>query len=442
MFELEGPTFASCDRVTRRHALQIGFLGLGGLSLADLLRNRAAAGADPHHRSATTSVIYIELAGGPSHFETYDPKPDAPAEYRGPLSSVATRIPGVRFSQYFVQQAKLANQLAVVRSISHPNSSHESSAHLTQTGYYLRDRQNRENEMPAAGAVVARVRDANAEGVPPYVAIPRTMRAGSAAYLGKGFNPFETGGDPSKKNFKVNNLALVKNMSLERLSQRRELLTSLDSVRRVVDSRGASGAMDQFSEQAFEMVAGPRARKAFDLDAENAKLRAAYGEHPTGQSLLLARRLVESGVTFVTVRVGGWDDHQQIASKIKQKAPAFDQGVAALVRDLKQRGLSRDVLVIAMGEFGRTPRVNRTAGRDHWGAAMSVLVAGGGLKMGQVVGSTNSKGETPNSAPYRPENVLAMAYRHLGVDTHQTFNDFSGRPRYVLENHRLITELL
>jgi hypothetical protein len=313
---------------------------------------------------------------------------------------------------------------------------------LTQTGYYLRDRQNRENEMPCVGAVAARIVGAHAEGVPPYVAIPRVMRAGSAAYFGKGHNPFETGGDPSKPNFKVNNLALVKNMSLDRLADRRHLLTSLDSVRQIVDSRGASGAIDEFTDQAFEMVTGPRAREAFAIDSESAKARKAYGNHVTGQSLLLARRLVEAGVTFVTVRVGGWDDHQQIAAKIKSKAPAYDTGVAALIRDLHQRGLDQQVLVVAMGEFGRTPRVNRTAGRDHWGSAMSVMMAGGGLRTGQVVGSTNSKGETPVESPYRPENVLAVVYRHLGIDPHSTFNDFSGRPRYLLEEHRLIEEVI
>lgn len=440
MLEFQGRAFDCCDRVSRRNALKVGLLGLGSLSLADLLRLRADAAAKPAAGDGA-SVIYIELAGGPSHFETYDPKPDAPAEYRGPLSSVATKIPGARFSQYFTQQAKIAEKLAVIRSVWHPNGSHETSAHLTQTGYYLRDRQNRENEMPCVGAIAARVRGANAEGVPPYVAIPRVMRAGDAAYLGKGNNPFETGGDPSKKGFKVNNLALVKNMSLDRLADRRHLLTSLDSVQRIADARGASGAIDQFTEQAFEMVTGPRAREAFDIEREPDKVRKAYGNHVTGQSLLLARRLVEAGVTFVTVRVGGWDDHQQIASKIKAKAPAYDQGVAALVRDLHDRGLDRQVLVVAMGEFGRTPRVNRTAGRDHWGSAMSVLLAGGGLRTGQIVGATNSKGETPIESPYRPENVLAMLYRHLGIDPHATFNDFSGRPRYVLEEAGLIGEL-
>lgn len=441
MLNLLGRTHGFCDGVSRRDLLKVGALGLGGLTLPGLLRARAAAAAEGKD-VRRTSVIYIELAGGPSHFETYDPKPTAPREYRGPLGSVATKLPGVRFSECMVEQAKIADRLAVIRSIHHESSSHQTSAHLTQTGYYLRDRQNRDNEMPCAGAVSARLRGANVSGVPAFVSIPTVMRYGSAAYLGKGHNPFETGGDPNKKNFTVNNLSLVKSLSLDRLENRRTLLAAFDSTRRVVDTQGVSGAMDDFTAQAFELVTGDRARDAFAIEREKDKVRDRYGRSTTGQSLLLARRLVQAGVGFVTVRVGGWDDHTKIKDRILSKAPALDQGVAALVKDLTALGLDRDVLVIAMGEFGRTPRVNKNAGRDHWGSVMSVLVAGGGLKMGQVIGSSNAKGEIPQSSPYRPEDVLAMAYRHLGIDPEQTFNDLSGRPRYILERRELITELI
>lgn len=441
MFKLFGRRHEFCDGVSRRDLLKVGALGLGGLTLPGLMRARAAAAAEGRE-VRRTSVIYIELAGGPSHFETYDPKPSAPREYRGPLGSVATKLPGVRFSECMVEQAKIAHRLAIIRSVQHDSSSHETSAHLVQTGYYLRDRQNRENEMPCVGAVAARLCGANVSGVPAYVAVPSMMRAGAAAYLGKGFNAFETGGDPNKKNFQVNNLSLVKTLSLDRLESRRTLLTALDSSRRVVDNRGVSGAMDNFTSQAFELVTGDRAREAFAIEREKDKIRDRYGRSTTGQSLLLARRLIESGVGFVTVRVGGWDDHTKIKDRILGKAPALDQGVAALVNDLHASGLDEDVLVIAMGEFGRTPRINKNAGRDHWGSVMSVLVAGGGLKMGQVIGSSNRKGEIPQSSPYRPEHVLAMVYRHLGVNPEQTFNDLSGRPRYILERRELIKELL
>lgn len=441
MLEIGGRAFKSCDGVSRRNFLRVGMLGLGGMSLADALRLRAQAsqqGQPPRQ----TSIIFIEMAGGPSHFETYDPKPDAPAEYRGPLGTVRTRLPGVWFSEMMDQQARVADKLAIIRSVTHNSSSHQTSSHLTQTGYYLRDRQNRDNEMPCIGSVTARLRGPNASGVPSYVAIPRIMRYGAAAYLGKGHNPLTTGGDPNKKNFRVDNLALIKSLSLDRLEERRGLLASLDKTRQTIDNHGVADAMDDFTRQAFELVTGDRARNAFDIAQEDDKVRDRYGRHSVGQSILLARRLVEAGVTFVSVRVGSWDDHQQIVRRLKTKAPQFDQGAAALVADLHARGLDRDVLVIAMGEFGRTPRVNKTAGRDHWGSVMSAMLAGGGLKTGQVIGSSNRKGEVPTSSPYRPEDILGLAYRHLGIDPQQTFTDHSGRPRYVLERAEPIEELV
>jgi hypothetical protein len=440
MIELLSSSQSYCDGVSRRNLIKIGALTLPGLTLANLLRANAAAKDDAPRRSA--SVIFIELAGGPSHFETYDPKPTAPKEYRGPFASIPTRLPGVRFSELMARQAQVADRLAILRAIHHDSSSHETSSHLVQTGYYLRDRQNRENEMPCVGAVTARVHGPNQPGLPAYVAVPQMMRSGAAAHLGKAYNPFITGGDPNRPNFQVNNLELTKSLSLKRLGSRRALLASLDRSRAVLDNRGVTQAIDQFAVQAFDMVTGDRARKAFDISAEDEKVRNRYGRTTVGQSLLLARRLVEAGVAFVSVRAGGWDDHVDIAKRMRDKGPAYDQGVAALVSEIHERGLDRDVLVVAMGEFGRTPRVNRNAGRDHWGSVMSVLLSGGGLKMGQVIGSSNRKGEIPQDQPYRPENVLAMIYRHVGIDPAQTFDDFAGRPRYLLEERGLIPELI
>jgi hypothetical protein len=429
------------EGIERRTLLQAGFLGLGQLSLAQWLRLKSQAG-EARPTNSAASVIFVELAGGPSHFETYDPKPEAPREYRGPLSSIATSVAGVRFSELMPRQASAMRRLAIVRSIHHNSSSHETSSHLVQTGYYLRDRQNRENEMPCAGALAARMCGSNQQGTPAYVAIPQAMRSGTAAYLGKAYNPFVTGSDPNRPNFRINNLELAKSLSGKRLRNRRALLASLDRGSRVVDNHGVTSAMDDFTGQAFEMVTGRRAREAFDIHAEDPRTRDRYGRNAVGQSMLLARRLVEAGVTFVTVRVPGWDDHQDIKKRMRQKGPAYDCGMAALVNDLYDRGLDRDVLVVAMGEFGRTPRVNKNAGRDHWGAVMSVLLAGGGLRVGQIVGNSNRKGEAPVEQPYRPEHVLAMVYRHLGIDPAQTFEDLSGRPRYVLEDRQLIDELI
>ncbi len=445
MLTMAGEKATFCDGVARRSFLRAGFLGLGGFSLPDILRLQSASAGSGANESETDgrAVIFVELAGGPSQFETYDPKPHAPIEYRGEFGAISTNVPGVMFSEMMPEQARLMDKLSIVRSVHHTSNSHDPSSHLSQTGYYKRGPkggQSAADTMPCFGSVIARVRGSNVSGLPAYVAVPQVMRNGRASYLGKAYRPFETVRDPSEPDFRVENLSPVSGLTEVRLDDRRGLLSILDGQRQMYDLQGSSTAVDRFREQSFELVTGTRARAAFDIQAETDALRDAYGRHTTGQSLLLARRLVEAGVTCVTVRVTGWDDHTQLAPRLKQRGPAYDQGMAALVRDLYDRGLNQQVLVVAMGEFGRTPRYNRNAGRDHWGAVMSVLLAGGGLLPG-IVGSSNSRGEEPAEAPYRPENVLAMIYRHLGIDPRMTFKDFSGRPRYVLEEHRLISEL-
>jgi len=443
MFRIDHGTSASfCDGIDRRGFLKAGVLGLGGLSLGDLfrLRPRAAGAAASSLGGHGKAVIFLELAGGPTQFETYDPKPQAPEEYRGPLGVVETALPGVWFSELMAEQAKIADQLAIVRSVAHNSGSHRKSAHLVQTGYDLRDNQNRDNEMPSIGSVVAKTLGPNRQGMPPYVAVPRAMRYGGAGYLGQNYNPLETVRGPHQKNFRIPNLELARGLEFERLEDRRSLLNAFDAARRVHDT-GAE-ALDEFQGQAFDLITGDHARRAFDIAREDPKTRDRYGHNVVGQSCLLARRLVEAGVALVTIRVTGWDDHRGIEKRMRKKGPRYDRGVAALVEDLRLRGLAEDVMVVAMGEFGRTPRVNRRSGRDHWGAAMSVMMAGGGLKTGQVIGATNSKGERPTEAPYRPENILATIYQFLGIDPSATFIDASGRPRYILEEREVIEPLV
>jgi hypothetical protein len=433
-----------CDGISRRGLIKAGLGGLIGLTLPELLQLRSEA-AEASGSKQDTAVIYLELAGGPTQHETYDPKPMAPAEYRGPLSTVSTRLPGIHFSEYMSQQAQVADRLAVIRSIHHDSGSHGTSSHMTQTGYYLRDRQNRENEMPSAGSIAARLRGPNQDGMPAFASLPSSMRFGRAGWLGKGFNPFETGKSANTTNFQVPNLTLLSGMTTDRLDDRRALLSGFDASRRIIDNRGAAEATDDFTRQAFEMVTGDSARSAFDISEESAATRERYGQNPIGQDVLLARRLVERGVTFVTVRcstLGSWDDHTGVADRMKAKGPGFDQAVAALVTDLYESGLAEQVMLVAMGEFGRTPRVNKSAGRDHWGQVMSVLMSGGNLRVGQVIGASDSTGAVPADSPYRPEHVLAMLYRHLGIDPQTTFQDNSGRPRYVLERRDLIPELI
>jgi len=423
--------------VNRRVVLQAGFSSLLGISLPGLLQLQAASGA----RGRRTSLIFVEMAGGPTQFETYDPKPDAPVEFRGEFQPIGTSVPGVQFSEWLPEQAKIAEKLCVIRSIHHGHNSHDPSSHLSQTGYYKSGPKGGPNQFPCIGSVIARVRGPNARSLPAYVAVPNTMRNGRAAYLGQAFNPFEAGGDPNSDKFEVPNLQLTKNVSIDRLNDRRSLLAILDARRELQDLEGATKAVDDFSQQAFELVYGSRARDAFDISKEPDRIRDRYGRNTVGQSMLLARRLVEAGVTCVTVRSTGWDDHNKIAEGLAKHAPPFDRGVATLIQDLFERGMQDQVLVVAMGEFGRTPRVNNNAGRDHWGSVMSVMLAGGGLQPG-IIGSSNSKGEVPEDNPYRPEHVLAMAYRHLGINPLLTFPDHSGRPRYLLEDRQLISELL
>lgn len=429
-----------CDGRSRRNFLKAGCLGLGGLSLAEVLRLRSDA-RDAGGAARKTSVIFIELAGGPTQFETYDPKPQAPVEYRGPCRAISTSEPGFQFCDLLPAQAALLDKLTVIRSIHHRKNSHDPSSHLTQTGYYKSGPKGGPNQMPSIGAVVAKVRGPNAPALPAYVAVPGIMRNGGAAFLGKSCEPFETLGDPNKRDFKVKNLTMVKSLDHVRMGDRKSLLSALDAQRNLRDLEGSAVALDEFTQQALDLVSGPRARKAFDVSQESDKTRDQYGRNTVGQSMLLARRLVESGVTCVTVRVTGWDDHTRLLKRIRPRAADYDQGIAALITDIADRGLREDVLVVAMGEFGRTPRVNKNAGRDHWGAVMSVLLAGGGLQPG-VFGASNSRGEVPQEMPYRPENVLAMLYRHLGIDPQTTFDDLSGRPRYLLEERKLIREIM
>ena len=423
--------------LNRRSVLQAGFSSLLGISLPGLLQLQAASGT----KGRRTSLIFVELAGGPTQFETYDPKPDAPSEFRGEFEPIGTSIPGIQFSEWLPEQAKIAEKLSVIRSVHHGHNSHDPSSHLSQTGYYKSGPKGGPNQSPCIGSVIARVRGSNTPSLPAYVAVPDAMRNGRAAYLGQACNPFEAGGDPNSDKFEVPNLQLTKNVSIDRLNDRRSLLTTLDARRGLRDLEGATRAVDDFSQQAFDLVCGSRAREAFDISQEPDKTRDRYGRNTVGQSMLLARRLVEAGVTCVTVRSTGWDDHNKIAEGLAKHAPPYDRGVATLVQDLAERGMQDDVLVVAMGEFGRTPRVNNNAGRDHWGSVMSVMLAGGGLQPG-IIGASNSKGEVPADKPYRPEHVLAMAYRHLGINTSLTFADHSGRPRYLLEDRQLISELL
>jgi uncharacterized protein (DUF1501 family) len=438
MLDFHGSNFVCCDGVSRRTFLRVGGLALGGLTLSDLLRGRANASSPRTTRD--TAVIQLVLAGGPPHHETFDPKPDAPPEFRGSYQAISTNVSGIQLCELFPQLARHMDKYSILRSVYHNNGSHSPGRHWMLTGYPPIQPQRNDNERPATGAVAAKFRGANRPGVPAYVCTPN-VRFGQAAYLGVGYNPFEVG-DPNQKNFSVRNLRLPAGIDAGRVDDRRRLLATFDQLRRDVDTHKVLAGMDSFTREAFTMMTGQAAREAFDLEREAPQLRERYGTNTLGQSCLLARRLVEAGVTFVTIQDGGWDMHGNIKRAMDAKGPILDQALASLADDLAVRGLAERVMVIVLGEFGRTPKVNNNAGRDHWGNVFSVLIGGGGLRSGVAVGASNVKGEFPKDRPLRPEDVLATLYHVLGIDHHQTVLDNSGRPMHLLPGGTPIRELL
>jgi hypothetical protein len=447
MFEVRGRPIRFCDGLSRRTFVRVGFLGLAGLGLPDLLRLRARADESRSGRR-DTAVIMFWLDGGPTHMDTYDMKPNAPAEYRGAFSPIRTNVPGIQVCELLPEHAKVMDRMSILRSVHHNNGDHFAAAHWMLTGYHGSTAADLQPKYPGVGAITAKLRGPNQSGVPAFVGVPNIHSVGltpgyhGAAYLGVGFNPLDGGGDPNRPNFQVPNLQLLPGVDLDRLEDRRQLLGGLDTARRQADRTGLMDGMDQFNQQAFEMVTGPSARRAFDIAKEDPRVRDRYGRHTWGQSALLARRLVEAGVTFVTITASGWDDHAQVTNAMKAKLPPFDRALGALVEDLTERGQFDRVCVVVMGEFGRTPRINTGGGRDHWGEVMSVLIGGGGLQGGQVVGASNAKGERPKDRPMKPADVLHTLYHVLDIDPTTQFVNLAGRPIPILNEGRVISELV
>jgi uncharacterized protein (DUF1501 family) len=432
----------------RRNFLRVGALGAGGLALPGVLRQRAAAAESG--RAKDTSVILVFLSGGPSQHDTFDPKPDAPEEFRGPFASIPTALPGVRVTELFPALARRLDRFTVLRSVHHNDGSHHHSYHWMLTGTYPQNLQFYVNQRPAVGAVAAKYRGPARAGVPPYVTIPKASGYGGAAYLGVGCNTFEVP-DPNAPAFQVPNLKPAGGLTADALADRQLLLRSFDRMRRDHDATGTAAAMDSFQRAASELVLGRAARDAFDLNREAVRLRDRYGRTRLGQSCLLARRLVEAGVTLVMIEdyeFMEWDLHattgtdQTVAKGTRVKGPHLDRALSALVDDLDDRGMLDRTLVLAMGEFGRTPKVNPNGGRDHWGNVFSVLLAGGGLRHGQVVGSSTARGENPKDRPLGPQNILATAYHVLGIDPTTAPLDTTGRPIPLLAEPEPIKELV
>lgn len=413
---------------TRRNFLQVGTLGCGGLNLATLMRVHAgntSQSALARHKS----VIWIWLAGGPTHVETFDPKMTAPAEFRSLTGEVATPISGITIGGSFPQLAKVADRMALVRSFSHGDNSHGSATQRVMTGY-----NDRNNQRPSLGAIVARSKGATdpASGMPTYVR-QGSIRGDGPGWLGTRFSPFNPSG-PARTD-------MVIQTSTSRIAERRSLLSQLDRIQRSVDSSGHMLGLDGFDQQAFELILGS-APSAFDVDREPSRTRDRYGPG-LGLNLLKARRLCEAGCSFVTVSYGGWDMHGGILRGLEGgRSQQVDQGVSALIEDLDQRGMLSDVLVVVTGEFGRTPKINARGGRDHWGRLCTLALAGGGLQLGQVVGKSSARIEEPLQGRVRPQDLMATILTLYGLDYRLQYVNNQGRPTSMIEDGHPISELL
>jgi hypothetical protein len=424
-------------RLSRRDCLRVGALGLGGLSLPQLLRLREAQGATgptagggkPAARRPK-SVIMIWLRGGASHIDSYDMKPDAPVEVRGEFRPTATNVPGIQICDLMPKQTEIMDKLAIVRGIKSIDLG-DHTPHYILTGFPDRGKR------PVIGAIVSKLHP-RTDGLPPYVSLmyqpPGLYDTEGPTYVGAAHRPFV----PRAQG--LTDLSLPKEVSLERLGDRRELLRSFDTMNRAIDTHGSMSAFDAHTERAMRMAASTGVREAFDLKRESQATYDRYGKFC--ENFLLARRIVEAGVPIVTLKVGDWDTHEYNFRDLRAQLPPLDQGFHALVTDLHERGLADDVAVVLWGEFGRAPRVSRIEGRDHWPEAGAAVIAGGGFKTGQVIGETDAHAARSKVTPYTPSNILATLYRHLGIDPEQTLPDRDGRPMHLLDDRRVVSELL
>lgn len=434
MLKLPRPRLrGNCEGTSRRDFLQVGALGLGGLTLSDVLRTKAQA-ESAGTSSNSKSVIWLWLGGGPTHVETFDPKMTAPSEYRSVTGEVQTNLPGVTLGGNFERMATVADKMAFVRSFAHTNSGHSGGTHYVMTGYDNRLADNgAASDRPGIGSIVSRMRGTNhpLTGMPTYVRLGG-IYADGPAFLGTAFGPFDSGGEARR------NMAL--NIQETRLDSRRSLLEGIDNVKRDIDRSKVMDGLDAFDQQAFNIILS-RSQQAFDLKYEDPRVVDRYGTG-LGQQLLQARRLCEAGCGFVTLHFGGWDMHGGIKAAMDNLGPQVDRAVAALVEDLELRGQSDDILLVISGEFGRTPKINGGAGRDHWAPLSTLALAGGGLQMGQVVGESAEKVDVPKTTPITPQDLLATVFKVMEMDRRIQFTNQAGRPTYMIEHGKPIEELV
>lgn len=442
------PDYRNCEGVTRRHCLKLGLGGLFGAGFSDMLRLRSVAGeaASGANGPKAKSCILIWLDGGPTHYETFDPKPEAPSEVRGEFDPIATKVPGFHFSQHMTRLAAIADKFAIVRSIRHDQGNHGAGNHYMVTGAPPRVPVGCGAFVsfhPSMGSVVASERG-HKNGLPAYFSLPSMTRSGGPSFLGATYAPFVVSDDPNGANFRVRDVAIPKGLAEGRFDSRRDLRAQVDKLARINEKAAADpvNAFDEYYRQGYDLVASKDAQLAFDIHSEPAETRDAYGRNSFGQRALLSRRLVEAGVPFITLNEGGWDHHTKLFEACSKRLPTFDQTVATLIEDLERRGLLASTLVLVLGEFGRTPKINKDAGRDHWSNAMSVLMAGGGTPGGIILGATDRGGYNAVERVLSPENFVSTVYRKLGIDPDKMVYTPQGRPAHLVSDPAPIAELM
>jgi hypothetical protein len=439
MFQLMQGLNRSCDGITRRNFLRVGSLTALGLTLPDLLRARAAAASNDRE----VSCILLWLQGGISHIDSFDPKPEAPVEIRGEFGVIDTNVPGIALCDPLPRLAQHQDKYSILRSLNPRNGSHGVADAYMLTGHPF----NQAIIYPTFGAVIARERG-DRNSMPPFVQlgtnVDQRFGGGVAGFLGDQYNPFVLPGDASSPGFTVRDVTLPGGVDRARFERRLKVLETVDTWQAQMEANVASlEATDVFYQKAYSLITAPQAKKAFAIDAEDPRMRDRYGRHSLGQGCLLARRLIEGGVRFVTVTDGGWDTHQNNFTSLKSRLlPRLDTALSALVQDLSDRGLIDSTLVVVLSDFGRTPKINPSAGRDHWASAGIALLAGGGIRPGQAVGQTNALAEQPTEAPYYTEDLAATIYHCLGIPLDTTHQTPDGRPIQINYDGRLIRELI
>ena len=437
----------NCAGIARRDFIQLGVGGVLGLGMSDLIRLRAeAARAVGKASPDQVNCILVWLDGGPTHYEMFDPKPDAPSDVRGKFDPIPTTVPGVQFCETVPRLAKTLDKMAIIRSICHKDPNHGGGNHYMMTGAPTPVPVNCGSSVsfhPSFGSMVSHLRGIN-DGLPAYATLPRKSRSAGPHFLGGQHAPFVIDGDPNRKGYRVRDVVLPKSISEGRANTRFKLRESLDRMLRITDAAAADPSVDfdSFYQQGIDLISSPEAQAAFDVEMEPAEVRDRYGRNDFGQRLLLARRLTGVGVSFVTVYNGGWDHHTKIFEDgFKKKITTVDTGMSALINDLHDRGQLDNTLVLLLGEFGRTPKINKDGGRDHWPHAMSVLVAGAGVPPGQIIGATDVKGSYASENIYSPEDFACSLYTKMGIDPHKILYTNTGRPLPIVNGGAPIKEL-